>query len=195
MQDAERLQEQVDEMVAKAETRAEVAKAHHEAVVKQRHVANRELSKFKFLNEVFTFGQDLLGQRREALLKEETAPEPHVLEGLAAAFDELGRISRQAQDATHRCDGSQAALSSLEEAFRNEEVQATSRARGLAVQGQRAVDVAASRGGTNEELEPEPEEKGVPTVAEAARKVPGLISSLQKKQRDEDSAKEPIASP
>lgn len=191
MQDAERLQEQIDEMVAKAEARAEVADAHHETVVRQRHGANRDLAKFKFLNEVFTFGQNLLGQRRGTLLSADEPPEAYVVEGLDAALDELGRISRQAQDAIQRCDGSQMALKSLEDAFGDEKVQATSRARGLAVQGQRAVDVAAGRG----EPEPESEQTGVPPVAEEARKVPGLIASIQKKQRDGDSAKEPIASP
>lgn len=197
MQDAERLQEQVDEIITKAEARAEVAKSHHEAVVSQRHAANRELSKFKFLHEVFTFGHNLLNQRKTALLdNEEDPPEAHVVEGLDAALDELGRISRQAQDATHRFDGSQTALKSLEEAFREEQMHATSRARGLAVQGQRAVDVAASRTG---EIAEDTEtttvsEKPAEAPAEALE-APEQPRPITKSDDAGGSAKEPIASP
>jgi hypothetical protein len=177
MQDAERLQEQVDELVAKAEVRAEVAKAHHEAVVTQRYAAKRDLAKFKFLGEVFTFGQNLLAQRRGTFASAEQPVEEHIIEGLEAALEELGRISRQAQEAAQRCDGSQMALKSLEDAFKDEEVQATSRARGLAVQGQRAVDVASGRTG----------ELDVDTQV-----VPGPGAETAEAQ---DFAKEPIASP
>lgn len=194
MQDAERLQEQIDEMVAKAEARAEVAQAHYETVVKQRQAAARELAKFQALNEVFTLGQNLMKQRKKSLLESEPPPDQTALEGIDAAIDELGRISRQALDAIQRFDGSQTALKSLEEAFHEEEVEATSRARGLAVQGQKAVDVASGRVGTLEETDTSVE-TGMPLVAEAAKKVPGLIESIQKKRSDDSSAKVPIGSP
>jgi len=192
MQDAERLQEQVDQMVDNAQAKADVAGAHHEKVVAQRHAANRELAKFKFLQEVFTLGQNLMNQRKATFLGSETVPESHILEGLDGALEELGRISRQSQDMILRFDGSQGALQSLEAAFLEEKIQATSRARGLAVTGQRAVDVAASRTG---EIETPIEKTEMPLVSQAAEQVPGLVGSLQQPSEPEDSAKEPIAAP
>jgi hypothetical protein len=67
-------------------------------------------------------------------------------------------------------------------------VEATSRARGLVVQGQKTVEVVAGAGRT-------PEEPAMPVVAETPKKVPGLIESLQKKRSDNSSAKVPIGSP
>ena len=192
MQDAERLQEQFDPMVGNAQAKADVAGDHHEKVVAQRHAANRELAKFKFLQEVFTLGQNLLNQRKATFLGSEAAPESHILEGLDGALEELGRISRQSQDMIHRFDGSQGALQSLEAAFLEDKTQATARARGLAVSGQRAVDVAASRSG---EIEAPVKETGMPAISKAAEEVSGLVEELKQISETEDSAKEPIATP
>ena len=190
MQDAERLQEHVDQVVVKAEAeaKADVSEAHHKTVVQQRHAANRELSKFKFLAEVFTLGENLLNQRKGVFRNRETPPEAYVIEGLEGALVELGRISRQAQDAIMRNDGSQSALHTLEEAFKQEQTQAAATARGLAVTGQRAVDAAASRVG---ELVAPPEGQGIPTASEGT----ALLDTLDKSFKADGSAKEPIASP
>lgn len=187
MQDAERLQEQIDEMVAKAESRAEVAAEHLELVVKQKRDVARELAKFKFLQEVFTLGENLMKQRQASFLAADELPDPHVIEGLEGAVAELQRISRQASDAFHRNDGSHAALTSLEAAFRDEQTQGTARARGLAVQGQKAVDVA-SRG---PEVAPDADQPQAPVV----RSDSGIASQLPVSGLPGISAKEPIASP
>jgi hypothetical protein len=145
MQDAERLREQVGEMIAKAQAKADVASAHYELVAERKKAEERNLAKFKFLSEVFTFGENLMRQRRENLRQAEEKPGDAVFEGLDDTLLELERLMRQVQDASKVHEGSVKVLSGLEEAFREEKTQATSRARGLAVQGQRAVEVAAGR--------------------------------------------------
>lgn len=184
MQDAEQLQEQVRDMVAKAEVRAEVAAEYLGKIRDQRAGADRELSKFRFLDEVFTLGINLMKQRRETLLQADETPEAALLEGLDKALDELERISRQAQDMAHQFNGCRSALQTLEEGFNAAQEQAATQAEGLAVHGQRAVD-AASGAITSSDVESkealvvgdEPVEPVVQNVN------PGV------------SAKEPIASP
>ena len=88
---------------------------------------------------------------------------------------------RQVSTAMYRNEGSFMALSAMEETLDKKRVEATARARGLVVQGQRAVGVAASR-------------TGAPATGAAQEGAQSVLSSLQNIQGP-GSAKEPMGSP
>ena len=145
MQDAKRIKEQVDETTMKAEVRAAVAEDHRKIAVERRDLAERELAKFRALHESFTVGEQLLLQRRKQLLEQEQPPGIPVLEGIVMAVEQLQGLQKQAQEMVLKHEGAFMAFQAFEETFKQQGIQATSRARGMEVQGERAVDVAERR--------------------------------------------------
>jgi hypothetical protein len=145
MQDAKRLEEQVNEMTLKAEVRAAVAEDHRKMALQRRDTAERELAKFRSLHESFTVGEQLLLQRRQQLLNQDPQPGAPIFEGIVAATEQLQALQKQAQDMILKHEGAYQAFQVFEETFRQQGIEATSRGRGIEVQGQKAVDVAGRR--------------------------------------------------
>ncbi|UCG16534.1 MAG: hypothetical protein JSV19_00555 [Phycisphaerales bacterium] len=185
MQDVKRIQDQVDEIALKAEVRASVAEDHRQIALQRRDTAERELAKFRALHESFTVGEQLLLQRRQQLLAQEQPPGPPVLEGIVGAIEQLQNLQKQAQEMILKHEGAFMAFQAFEETFREQQVQATSRARGMEVQGARAVGVAERReeGEEASEATEEPPE---------ATEEPSPEPKSPKGADGEDSAKEPI---
>lgn len=149
MVDEERMREQVEEMRANARIKAEVLNSSAEKTAKFRAAAEKDGAKFKFLVQAFSHSEKLLLQRR-AELRDADSPENasmQVLEGLDLAIEEVRGLLRQSRDGSFQQAACEKTLSTLEESFRQDAIQATSRDRGLAVQGERAAKVAASRTG------------------------------------------------
>lgn len=175
MQDAKRVQEQVDEMALRAETKAGVAEDHRKIATERKELAERELTKFRLMHEIFTLGQQVLAQRKEGFANAEEPPSQAVRDGLDEAVKNMAALQEQSKEALLRNEGSFSAFSAFEETLKNEAVAATARVRGLAVQGERAVGVAESRTGPPEEQ----------VLASST----GFLDQL------EDSAKEPMGAP
>lgn len=146
----ERMREQVEEMRENARVKANVMNSSAERVENFRKAADKEGAKFKFLVQALTQTEQSL-LRKQAELRDEDSEinaSPEVHEGLELAIEEIRGLMRQSRDNMLRQEGSLKALSMLETSFRQDAIQATSRDRGLAVQGERAAKVAASRTGT-----------------------------------------------
>jgi len=136
----------------RAEVRADVSEAHRKIATERKTLAERELVKFKFLLEIFTMGQSILDQRKKNLVEAEEPPTEVTLEGLDGALKNLEDLERQAQGAINRHEGAFHAFLAFEETLHQEFMTARSRARGLEVQGERAVKVAESRTGIPPEI-------------------------------------------
>ena len=175
MQDGTRLREQVDEQKLRAETQAGVAENHRKIATERKEFAERDLAKFRFMMEIFTLGQQVLAQRKQSFETAEETPSKAVQEGLEEAGKNLVGLQEQAKEGILRQEGSLSALSGLEETLKQEAIMATSRARGLAVSGERAVAVAESRTGLPES--------------------PVLASSTGFLDPSKGSAKEPMGTP
>jgi len=145
MQDADRLREQVDEMTTRAETRAAVTQDHRELVQERRTVAEREILKLRHMLDVFAMGERVLRQRKSDMEKQEESPSDLELGGLDDALTNLVNLGQQAQRAITHNEGASAALGALDQTFEQRAQEATARARGMAVQGPRAVGVAERR--------------------------------------------------
>ena len=194
MQDAKKIREQVDEMTLRAEVKATVTQEHRQILVQRKTEIERELTKMKLLHEMFGISQRLLEQRAVQLQQAEQVPSAAVLEGLTAAKIELGRLEGQAKEAVMRHDGAFMALNAMDESLRQEEMQATSRARGLPVQGERLVQMAQSASGEIETPEA-PQES--PQPSSTSPKPPSFLDSLEEVDDDEEEvlAKEPMDAP
>jgi len=186
MQDAGRVQEQMDEMVLRAQMRASVTKDHKKIATDRKAVAERELMKFRFMHEVFTMGEQILIQRRSQLTQADPVPGKAVFDGLEDAIQNLQGLQKQAQDAITRSDGAFQALSAFEQTLEQEAVEATARARGIEAQSQKAIAVAETRPSEASETAQEPLEP---------RGIPGFLERIEQLQEPEDSAKEPISAP
>jgi len=192
MQDANRIKEQVDEMTLKAEVRAVVAEDHRQIALQRRDAAERELAKFRALRESFTFGEQILLQRRQQLLDQQPPPTAPVLEGLAAAIEQLQGLQKQAQDMVLKHEGAFQAFQAFEETFRQQGIEATSRARGMDVQGDRAVGVAERREEGQEASETGEETSEAGDAAPETAEEPSPEANSAKGADDGKAAKEPI---
>ena len=146
MQDATRIKEQIDDMINKADIRAEISTELLAKVSQQKSQADASLTQFKLLEEVFTVGQNLLNQRKTAILNNEEPVGEFLIKGIEGAIADVERLLRQAQDQIFHWNGAQSSLHALEQLFTQEKIQATARARGLAVQGEKAVELASRKG-------------------------------------------------
>lgn len=192
MQDATRMREQMDERIIRAETQAGVAEEHRKIAIDRRNLAEQELSKFKFLQEIFTLGEQVLNQRKGQFAQAEEPPPQPVLNGLEEALKNMTGLQTQAREAIIRHEGAFQAFSAFEETLKQEAIAATSRARGAPVSGEKAVAVAETRAVS----QPAPQEAMSSTEAPAARPdVPGFLDSLDQAAEPEDSAKEPMGTP
>lgn len=169
-------------MVMRAEARALISQSHVEITTAQKSTEERELSKFRFLNEIFLMGKQHLEQRKSQLETAEEALPEGLLGGLGDALEEVGRLLRQSEKGIYRHEGAIQAFLTLEKAFQQEVIEATSRARGLVVQGERAVELASR---TSEK----------PTHTEAPEPSPEAPQVLMASSNAEDSAKEPMGHP
>lgn len=145
MQNSERIQEQVQEMRLRAEVRAAVAEDHVKLVAERRRMVERDLNRWKALRDGFTLAEQILGQRKAQAVQVQPPPSDVALEGFQSAIDEFGRLREQTRDMIAKNEGALASLASLEEVFKRTHVESVARARGLDVQGDRAVAVAESR--------------------------------------------------
>lgn len=132
-------------MTMRAEVRAAVAEDHKKLVLERRAAAEREIQKLRHMIEVFSMGEQLLRQRQKTLLEGEKPPTEIALGGIEDAITNMGNLSQQASRAISHNEGALAALAALEQTFQEKAQEATSRARGMAVQGARAVGVAERR--------------------------------------------------
>jgi len=145
MQDADRLREQVGEMATRAEARAAVAQDHRELVQERRAVAEREILKLRHMLDVFAMSERVLRQRKSEMQEQEEPPSELELGGLDDAITNVVNLGQQAQRAITHNEGASAALGALDQTFEQRAQEATARARGMAVQGSRAVGVAERR--------------------------------------------------
>lgn len=145
MQDAERLREQVEEMTLRAEVRAQAANDHKEIVLERRNASEREIQKLRLMLEVFSIGERMLLEKKQSLLQEEEPPGEAALGAIDDAVKNLGDLAKQATQHLSRNEGVLSALQALEEALAQKVQEATVRARGMAVQGERAIGVAERR--------------------------------------------------
>ena len=203
MQDAKKIQKQVDEMVVRADVKAAVTQNHRQILTERKAETERELTKMKLILEMFGISQKLLDQRTEQFKQAEQQPPAVVFEGLAAAKIEFVRLEQQAREAVMRHDGAFAALNAMDETFRQEEMQATSRVRGLPQQGKKLVQMAESASG---EIQAPQEAPEAPAAPAGQQEVPGFLDSMggveeaqeaQEAPEPEkgDSAKEPMGAP
>lgn len=168
MQDGNRLREQVSEMTMRAEVRAAVAKDHQKIVVERKIQADREIQKLRLLANVFAMGEQLLRQKKKQLFDEGETPTETELGGLEDAITNVVRLGQEAQRALSHNEGALGALTAMETTFQQQALEATSRARGMETQGQRAIDIADSR----------PVSQTAQGAAQSLEEVP-LISSVQ----------------
>ena len=145
MQDADRLREQVGEMTLRAEVRAQAANDHKEMVLERRKASQREIHKLRFMLEVFAIGERMIHEKKGQLLGGEEETDEIVLGALDDAAGNLGELAKQAQQHVSRNEGALSALQAVEESLAQKATEATARARGMAVQGERAVGVAERR--------------------------------------------------
>ena len=145
MPDGDRLREQVDDMTLRAEVSAAVAKDHQKITIDRQDLANRELQKLRLLVEVFAMGEQVLRQKQKSLLESDETPTEIALGGLEDAITNVLGLAKQAQRHISHNEGAVAALKAMEETLRQKAQEATSRARGMDVVGNRAIGVAESR--------------------------------------------------
>lgn len=145
MQDGERLRKQVDEMTLRAEIRATVSEDHRDIATKRIVVAEREIQKLRLMMEVFTMGERLLREKKKQIHEGDKNPTETALEGLDAAINNVVSLGVEAKRALNHNEGARMALSAMETTLQENATAATSRARGMAVQGERAIQVAESR--------------------------------------------------
>lgn len=169
MQNADRVREQVSQLTEANEVKLEVSESHRALIAERKIAAERELMRFRALNESLLVAEKFLAQQR-ALLQEVPNTAIHVLEGVDGSLEEIRRLQRQAQDMMLKHDGAFAALGMLEEMLQQQIAQTTSRIRGLEAQGAKAIVVDR-----------------VPTVT-------GEVS-LMDQLSDADDANDPIGSP
>lgn len=188
-------------MALRAEVKASVTQNHRDLVAQRKVEAERELTKMKLLHEMFGISQKLLEQRVVQLQGAEQPPSAIVFEGLAAAKIEFGNLERQAIEAVMRHDGAFMALNAMDESLRQQEMQATARARGLPVQGEKLVQMAESVSGEMEvppeESQESPEEpQEAPQASGGQQDVPGFLDSLgNAEEPPQEPAKKPMAVP
>jgi len=161
------MREQVADMTLNAETNARLANEYKELVAEHRKRSEREIQKLKLMFEVFSMGERLLLEKKESLQKEETEVEEYVFGAIDDAISNMAALSKQAQEQVVRNEGALGAFQGIEEVLTTRAQKATARARGMDIQGARAVGVAERRG-------PAPELQEAP---QSAPQAPVMASS------------------
>lgn len=204
MQDAKKIQDQVDEMVVRTDIKATILEEHKNLIATRKVAAERELMKMKFLREMFEIGGRLLEQREAQLRQAEQQPSAAAFEGLMGAKIELSRLEQQAKEKVISHDGAFAALLDMESTIQKEEAAAVARGRGLVTQGERLVQTAEEAAEASGEIEAVEQVTSAPAPSGDPQEVPGFLDSLEQvrdaeepaqEAAEEDLAKEPMAAP
>lgn len=142
MQDAKRIQEQVSEMIARAETHLGVAQEHLRRTEEKNAAVEIELTKFRLLTDSLVAAEQVLVQRRRSIESAGQNAPASALPGIDGALEMMRDLQRQGRENATRSEGKHQVLQQLLEELRQEVVAATSRTRGMLVQGDRAVELA-----------------------------------------------------
>jgi hypothetical protein len=166
MQDAQKIQNQMAGMIQHQENKGVAASDQLTFISGNKRKAEEELAKFQVLREGLKTATAFLTQQREAVAAQE-APNEITLIGFEGALLHLKGLMEQTGTAIAKNEGSFVAFSTMETQLQQTVSQSAARAKGLEVQGAKAVQIAA---------------QGEASVAD-------LISSV-----DEEPAPAPIAS-
>lgn len=142
MQEAAKIQEQMDGMVQHQESKAGAATEQLKFVVANKQKAQEELAKFQVLREGLKAGAAFLTQQRTAMQGQENV-NPMTMIGFEGALVHLTGLMEQAGAGAAKNEGSFVAFSTMETQLVETIQQATARSRGLEVQSSKAVAVAA----------------------------------------------------
>ena len=198
MQDAARIQEQIDYQTEHQKAAAALALEQLANVQRNKAMAEQELAKFRVLREGFNIAQGVLNQQLTQIRAQEV-PNQVSINAFVGALANLEGLMKQADIAIAKNEGSFMAFSTMEQQYQQQMVDAQARQRVLATQGGKAVELAARAGGETVEAV----EVGDTTVSVGATpslEAPTIDASLEAlidaaAAVGEDPVQEPIAAP
>ena len=200
MQDAARIQDQIDYQTEHQKAAAALALEQLAGVQRNKAMAEQELAKFRVLREGFNVASGVMNQQL-AQIKAQEAPNPVSITAFEGALVHLEGLMKQADIAIAKNEGSHMAFSTMVQQYEKQMVDAQARQRVLATQGGNAVELASRAPG---ESVVEAVEVGEDTVAVGAipdTTAPELDSSLDALVEaaaavgEEEPAPKPIAAP
>lgn len=145
MQEAKKIQEQIDSQVQHQEAKAAVMQEQLASVSRNKDMAEQELAKFRVLREGFNIASGVLGQQLVQVQQQES-PNPVTVKAFEGAIGRLGDLMTQADVAIAKNEGSFLAFQTMEQQMTAQMQQATARSQMVAQQGAKAVELAARAG-------------------------------------------------
>lgn len=145
MQEAKKIQEQINSQVQHQEAKAAVMQEQLASVSRNKDMAEQELAKFRVLREGFNIASGVLGQQLVQVQQQES-PNPVTVKAFEGAIGRLGDLMTQADVAIAKNEGSFLAFQTMEQQMTAQMQQATARSQMVAQQGAKAVELAARAG-------------------------------------------------
>ena len=142
MQDAAKIQEQIDHQTDHQDAKAALVSEQLVNVQKNKGMAEQELAKFRVLREGLNVGMGVLNQQFTQV-KAQEEPNPVSIVAFEGALGHLEGLVKQADIAIAKNEGSFMAFSTMEQQYQQQIEAAIGRQRSLVAQGDKAVALAA----------------------------------------------------
>ena len=142
MQDAARIQEQIDYQTEHQKAKAAVAQEQLVNVTRNKLMAEQELAKFRVLREGFNVASGVMKQQLTQI-RAQTPPNPVSINAFEGALGHLEGLMKQADMAIAKNEGSFMAFTTMEQQFQQQAMEAVGRERALLAQGGNAVELAS----------------------------------------------------
>ena len=146
MQDADRIQEQIRTQVQHLESKASVMQEQLQSLASHKETTEQELAKFRILRESFSAALGMIEQQlAQACAQEDVSVS--TIRGFEGATKQMQELIKQAESAVAKNEGSLLAFQQVEKETDAKMREANARARAVAQQGERAVDLASRTAG------------------------------------------------